>query len=156
VNDPTFAPQPLRDALASADAAPLALLALGIPLCPSCELLTTSLREIGRARPALEVQIAALSSPQEWADREKLLWPRGIHVSRASVPVLVLLRHGQVLAIRQGGGPASVIDTWLSEVLGPLTVPVTPGMTDEEGARLDAIADLRRRRLSTRYRLAVN
>lgn len=156
MNDPISAPQPLRAALASADASPLALLALGIPLCPSCELLTTSLHEIGRARPDLEVHIAALSSPQEWADREKLLWPRGIHVSRASVPVLVLLRHAHVLAIRQGGGPASVIDAWLSEVLGAPTVPVAPGMTDEEGARLDAIADLRRRRLSTRYRPAVN
>lgn len=155
VNDSTLAPQPLRAALALADAAPLALLALGIPLCPSCELLTASLNEIGRARPGLDIHVAALSSAQEWADRERLLWPRGIHVGRASVPVLVLLRNGQVLAIRHGGGPASVIDSWLSEVLGPPAVPIAGGMTDAEGERLDAIADLRRRRLATRYRSVV-
>jgi hypothetical protein len=156
VNDPTVVPKPLREALASADAAPVALLALGIPACPACEMLTASLSEIARSRPTLEVHNAALSTPQEWVDRAELLWPRSIHVSRASVPVLVLLRHGKVLAIRQGGGPAAVIDQWLTEVLGPADIPVAAGISADEGARLDEIADLRRRRLSTRYRSTLN
>lgn len=119
-------------------------------------MLTASLSEIARSRPGLEVHNAALSTPQEWVDRAELLWPRSIHVSRASVPVLVLLRHGNVLAIRQGGGPAAIIDAWLTEVLGPSDLPVAAEISADEGARLDEIADLRRRRLSTRYRSTLN
>jgi hypothetical protein len=140
---------PLEEGLAAADAAGTALLALGLPSCPACELLDATLAAIGVTRPGLWVGIAALATPEDWAARERLLWPRGIHVSRASVPVLVVLRNGDVLATRQGGGPASAIDAWLTEVLGPPEVPPGPGITGDEAIRLDSLANLRVRHLRT-------
>lgn len=150
MTDSTVHVHPLEEALAAADAAATALVALGVPLCPSCELLEASLLDISRRRPGLWVGIATLATADDWAAREHLLWPRGIHVSRASVPVLVALRRGDVLGIRQGGGPASVIDAWLTEVVGPPDVPPAPGITGDEAARLDALATLRGRHLRTR------
>ncbi len=136
--------------MAAADAAPLALVALGIPLCPSCELLEASLEAVARARPDLHVGIAALATPEEWAEREELLWPRGIHVSRASVPVLALLRDREVVATRHGGGPAALIDAWLSEWLGEPANPLEPGLAASEVRRLEEVGTLRARHLSTR------
>ncbi len=156
VQDLTVAPRPLREALARADAASTALLGLGIPQCPACELLPTSLREIRRARPGLTVEIALLGSPADWADREQLLWPRAIRVSRASVPVLVLLRRGQLVATRAGGGPASAIDAWLTEALGPPDVPLASGLSELEIARLAQLDGLRTRHLATRGRSALS
>ena len=151
--EPTVTASPLRDALARADAAPCALLALGIPLCPSCELLEASLAAVARSRPGLAVEIAALATAQEWADREELLWPRGIHVSRASVPVLVLLRDGAVVATRQGGGPSGAIDAWLAGLIGPAGLPLDGVLSDGEVDRLAEVADLRARHLAVRARL---
>jgi hypothetical protein len=148
--------RPLGDALAAAAAAPQALLALGIPLCPSCELLEASLTAVRDARPGLVVEIAALATAEEWAQREELLWPRGIHVSRASIPVLVVMRDGDVVATRQGGGPATVIDAWVAEWLGPASRPVDDGLSDAERSALSGIADLRARHLSARGRLSVD
>ena len=141
--------RPLPEALAAARAAPVALLALGIPLCPSCELLSASLAVVREARPGLHVEVAALAAPEEWALREALLWPLGIHVSRASVPVLALFVDGAVAGTRQGGGPASVIDTWLAATLGPPTHPVVD-IADTEVERLADLASLRGRRLAAR------
>jgi hypothetical protein len=156
VDDLTAAAKPLRAALAQAERASTGLLALGIPLCPSCELLATSLDEIARARPGVSVHIAALTDPREWADREELLWPRGIHVSRASVPVLALFRAGEVVATRQGGGPASTIDAWLSAHLGPPAAPLESGVSAAETTRLTELTDLRRRRLTPRQRAPID
>lgn len=147
--------RPLWDALARADAADLAVLALGIPLCPSCELLEASLAAVAGARPGLAVEIAALATPAEWADREELLWPRGIHVSRASIPVLVLLREGEVVATRQGGGPAREIDGWLAAHLGPAAHPID-AVSEIEVQRLRAVAGLRARHLSARGHHAID
>lgn len=150
--EPTVPTTTLREAMARADAAPQALVALGIPLCPSCELLEASLTSIAASRPGLSVGIAALGTPQEWADREELLWPRGIHVSRASVPVLVIVKDGQVVTTRQGGGPAVVIDAWLTEHLGPAALP-PEALSEGERGRLADIAGLRARHLGARDRL---
>jgi hypothetical protein len=149
VADSTVRIYSLEEGLATADASGTALLALGLPSCPSCELLDATLAAIGRSRTDLWVGIAALATPGDWAARERLLWPRGIHVSRASVPALVVLHDGEVLAIRQGGGPASAIDAWLTEVLGPPDLPLEPGITGDEAARLDSLATLRVRHLRT-------
>ena len=65
------------------------------------------------------------------------------------MPALAVLRDGEVLAVRQGGGPASAIDAWLTGVLGPPDVPLDPGITGDESARLDALATLRARHLRT-------
>ncbi len=151
----TLTPGPLATELARALAAPTALMALGIPLCPSCELLTSTLGEIGVRRPNLTIAIAALSTPDEWAARTELLWPRGIHVSRASVPVLVLFRAGEVLAVRQGGGPAAMIDAWLTRELGPTGEPPITAITPTETVRLNELTSLRARHLGARDRRSV-
>ena len=127
------------EALAIAEAAPRAVLGLTMPLCSACMLLPASLAEVRRARPDVTVAIAEFASPADWEARERLLWPRGIHVSRASVPAMALLVDGEVVARRQGGGPAGAIDRWLAEHLGPADAPIGPEPTGAELAALDAI-----------------
>ena len=126
-----LAPRPLTDALAAIEGAPLALLGLGIPRCPASELLAASLPAVGRARPELAV-VFTLLEHSDWALRPTLLWPRGIRVSRSSVPSLSLLRDGTSVAHRLGGGPATAIDDWLSTLLGPAENPMTQGLTETE------------------------
>jgi len=132
---------PPEEALALVAAAPRAVLGLTMPMCSACMLLPASLAEVGRARPDVTVAIAELASPADWEARERLLWPRGIHVSRASVPAMALLVDGEVVARRQGGGPAGAIDAWLAAHLGPAARPLGPDPTPAELAALDAIGD---------------
>jgi hypothetical protein len=129
------------DALALVEAAPRAVLGLTIPRCSACLLLPASLAEVRRARPDVTVAIAEFASPADWEARERLLWPRGIHVSRASVPALALLVGGEVVARRQGGGPAGAIDRWLAAHLGPAAEPPGDDPTPAELAALEAIGD---------------
>jgi hypothetical protein len=129
------------DALALVEAAPRAVLGLTIPRCSACLLLPASLAEVRRARPDVTVAIAELASPSDWEARERLLWPRGIHVSRASVPALALLVDGRVVARRAGGGPAGAIDRWLAGHLGPAAAPPGDDPTPAELAALEAIGD---------------
>lgn len=134
-------PQPVEAALAAVSAAPLGLLGLTMPLCGACVLLPASLAEVRRARPGLAVAVGEFATVADWGRREDLLWPRGIHVSRSSVPALALLRDGEVVASRAGGGPAEAIERWLEPILGPPENPLPPdGPTDRELAALDAIA----------------
>jgi hypothetical protein len=125
----TIAPEPLGPLLARLDAAPWAVLALGIPRCPACDLLPATLGALAAARPGLAVGIGILATPEDWAQREALLWPRGIRVSRASVPALFVLREGRLAASRQGGAPAHALDVWLAGLAGPAETPVPPGPT---------------------------
>ena len=101
---------PPDEALALVEAAPRAVLGLTMPLCSACMLLPASLAEVRRARPDVTVAIAELASPADWEARERLLWPRGIHVSRASVPAMALLVDGAVIARRQGDARARAGD----------------------------------------------
>ena len=127
-------------ALAVVEGAPLGLLGLGMPLCSACMLLPASLAEVAAARPGLTVAMGEFASVEDWAQRERLLWPRGIHVSRSSVPALALLANGAVIATRPGGGPAAVIDRWLVPHLGPAARPPDGEPTARELAALDGIA----------------
>lgn len=135
-------PMPVADALAVVTCAPRGLLALGMPGCAACRLLPASLAEIARVRPGLAIAIGEFAGPDDWALREELLWPRGIHVSRSSVPALALLVGGEVVSSRPGGGPAFVIDRWLAEVLGPSPSPLAEEPTAGERAALEADAGL--------------
>lgn len=135
-----LAPLPVPEALGMVADAPHGLLALGMPGCAACALLPVSLREIRRARPGLTIAIGEFATIEDWVVREELLWPRGIHVSRSSVPVLALLADGEVVASRPGGGPAFVIDRWLETVLGPSPHPLEDRPTPDELAALDAQA----------------
>jgi hypothetical protein len=125
-------PEPLPELLERLCASPEALLALAIPRCPACELLPATLAAVARSRPRLAVGIAILATPDDWSARERLLWPRGIRVSRASVPALTILRDGQAVARRDGSAPARDLDRWLEEFLGPADVPIVEQMTPEE------------------------
>lgn len=133
---------PIPEALGVVLAAPNGLLALGMPGCAACMLLPASLVEVARVRPGLTIAIGEFATLEDWALREKLLWPRGIHVSRSSVPALALLAHGEVVASRPGGGPAFVIDRWLEDTLGPPSRPFGDAPTAGELAALDAQAGL--------------
>ena len=102
-------------------------------------LLPASLAEIARVRPGLVVAIGEFASIDDWRWREELLWPRGIRVSRSSVPALALLvGGGEVVATRPGGGPAMVIDRWLEPSLGPAAQPLGDEPTPAELAALEA------------------
>jgi hypothetical protein len=139
----TITPEPLATLIARMDPHEHALVVLGIPRCPACMLMPTSLAAVAAARPGLPVGMALLATPEDWASREGLLWPRGIRVSRSSVPALVLLAHGQAVATRMGGAPAHVIDAWLAGHLGPAERPLPAVETPEERAALGALAERR-------------
>jgi hypothetical protein len=98
---------------------------------------------VAEARPDLAVGISIMANADDWAQRETLLWPRGINVSRASVPALVVLREGVTVATRQGSAPAHALDVWLTEVIGPAARPIPPGPTPGEQALLAAGAPRR-------------
>lgn len=144
-------PVPLADAVAQVVAAPVGLLALGRPGCPACELLEVTLGIVAAVRPGLVVASAELDTPEEWAQRESLLWPRGIRVSRASMPTLVLLREGRAQDHRHAGGPAAQIDEWLTDHLGPGDITLT-GVSEVERRALSDVAALRERHLDLRAR----
>ncbi|MEQ8833515.1 MAG: hypothetical protein RIB67_03615 [Miltoncostaeaceae bacterium] len=128
------APIPVPDALAAAVDAPVALLGLGMPRCGACLLLPASLAEVVRVRPGLTAVMGEFRDLADWRLREELLWPRGIHVSRSSVPAMALLRAGEVVATRSGGGPAHVIDAWLTPHLGPAAHALPEAPTPAEHA----------------------
>jgi hypothetical protein len=134
-------PLPVAEALDVVTRAPVGLLGLGMPMCGACLLLPSSLAEVRRSRPGLVVAIGEFATVADWAERERLLWPRGIHVSRSSVPALALLRDGEVVASRPGGGPAVSIDRWLEPLLGPAELPLGDEPTAGELAALEANAD---------------
>jgi len=134
---PQTSPDPVAAALDRVLAAPVGLLGLGIPGCAACELLPASLAVLQRARPDLVVAMAHFAGPEDWRARETLLWPRGIHVSRSSVPALALCRDGEVVAGRPGGGPAHRIERWLAPLLGPPAQPVPEEPAPEELAALE-------------------
>ena len=137
---PAFRPLSVREALAAVVAAPRALLALGMPGCAACMLLPVSLMEVSRVRPDLTIAIGEFATIEDWAVREELLWPRGIRVSRSSVPALALLVDGRTIGSRPGGGPAFVIDRWLDTVLGPSPHSFHDQPTPAELAALDSHA----------------
>ena len=133
-------PVPVAEALARASAAPRGLLALGMRFCAACMLLPASLAEIARARPDLVIAIGEFAGPEDWGQREELLWPRGIHVSRSLVPAMAVLVDGEVVASRQGAAPAEQIDRWLEEVLGPAAHPLPGCLTPRELEALEAVS----------------
>ena len=136
-------PDSVADALATVSGAPLALLGLGIPRCPATQMLPASLGAVASARPELPVALGILATPEDWAARQALLWPRGIRISRSVVPVLFVLRDGHAVATRHGGASAAVIDRWLAEQagLGPSVLPDT--WADEERSELAMLAQRR-------------
>ncbi len=136
----TVIPEALGTALLRVIDPPVAVIGLGIPRCPATILLPASLTRVANARPDVPIALAILASPADWADRETLLWPRGIHISRSIVPVLVILRDGQEVATRRGGAPAHVIDAWLTEHIGPGAAALAQHLSDDEQRELSQLA----------------
>jgi thioredoxin-like negative regulator of GroEL len=130
----------LAAAIEAVDRAPAAALGLGIPRCPASAALGASLETIASARPGATVVMATLGSDRDWALREDELWPRGIRVSRSSVPVLVALADGRAIATRPGAAPAHVLDEWLSRYLGPPDRPVIDRPSERERDVLERTA----------------
>jgi len=145
-------PQPLAAAVETTDGAPAALLALGIPRCGACELLPASLGVVAASRPDLVVGFGLLSGPEEWAARADLLWPRGIRVARASVPAMAFLVDGVARARRHGGGPAYLIDEWLTPLIGPPRVPVPRREVTLEIEALERTNGLRAKQAYVKFR----
>lgn len=133
-------PTDVAAALRAVAAAPRGLLGLGMPMCGACLLLPASFAEVRRVRPGLVVAIGEFAGVEDWALRETLLWPRGIHVSRSSVPAMALLLEGEVVATRPGGGPAWVIDRWLEPHLGPAAESLPEGPTAAEERAFAAVS----------------
>lgn len=136
-DSPPVTPTDVSTALERVAAAPVGLLGLAMPLCGACLLLPASFAEIARVRPGITVAIGEFADVADWRLRETLLWPRGIHVSRASVPAMALLIDGRTVATRPGGGPACVIDAWLTPHLGPAERALPDGPTAAERRALD-------------------
>lgn len=131
---------PLDQAVEWLSEPPVALLSLGIPRCPASRALEASLEAISESRPRLPIARVVLATPDDWALRETVLWPRGIRVSRSSVPVLSLLRDGRLAVSRHGSAPAHVLDEWLSGEIGPATTPPKEVLTRSESAVLEETA----------------
>lgn len=102
----------LADAVRRIENAGQGLLGIGIPRCPASALLQASLGAIADDDPRRVVAMSTLRTTDDWAERETCLWPRGIRVSRASVPVVARYADGRWLT-RQGAAPATVLSAWL-------------------------------------------
>ncbi len=155
-NPSEIIPESLHAALDRLDDAELALLGLGIPRCPATQMLPASLSAVAVARPGLAIALGILATPDDWAARPTLLWPRGIRISRSVVPVLFVLRGGSAIATRHGGASATVIDRWVAEVtgLGPSDLP--DGWATEEARELDLLAARRAQHAAVKGRSAAD
>ncbi|GEM_PF-580958 len=130
----------LAERIGDVDAAPAALIAIGRPVCPACQMLPASLAVIAQARPTLAMMLVDMADEDDWVVRETVLWPRGIHVSPAAIPVLALMVDGHVVATRQGSAPAADLDAWITQTLGGAKSPVPAGVADAERAVLQRTA----------------
>lgn len=147
-----LSPMTVPEALALVVEASSGLLALGVPGRAACRLLPASLAEVQRVRPDLTIAIGEFRGVEDWGAREELLWPRGIRVSRSSVPAMALLVDGEVIASRPGGGPAFVIERWLGPLLGLSPHRFGDHPTAGEVAALDAQAQVIARHRAVKHR----
>jgi hypothetical protein len=120
-----------------------AVLVIGRPVCPACQVTGASLEAIGAARPDVLLVFVEMWGPEDWAIRKDALWPRGIRVSPSAVPLVALLKAGTVVATRHGAIPAHGLDAWIAESFGPAANPVPEGITDAEQEVLDRTAGRR-------------
>ena len=126
--------------MAEVEAAERAVVVIGRPVCPACQVTGASLEAIGEARPDVLLVFVEMWGPEDWAIRTDELWPRGISVSPSAVPAVVLMERGSVVATRHGAIPAHGLDEWITGSFGPATQPVPEGITTAEQAVLDRTA----------------
>lgn len=121
-------------------AAEQAVLVIGRPVCPACQVTGAGLDAITQARPDVVVAFVEMWGPEDWRARHEPGWPDGVSVSPSAVPALALMRRGEVVATRFGAVPAHDLDGWMSEHFGPAESPVPEGVTAAEQEVLDRTA----------------
>ncbi len=121
-------------------AAEQAVVVIGRPVCPACQVTGAGLDAIAGARPDVVVAFVEMWGPEDWRARHEPGWPAGMSVSPSAVPALALLRRGEVVATRFGAVPAHDLDCWIGEHFGPAATPVPEGVTPAEQDVLDRTA----------------
>lgn len=125
------------DDITSADQA---VLVIGRPVCPACQVTGAGLEALGTARPGLLMAFVEMWGPEDWRARTEPGWPDGVSVSPSAVPAIALMRGGEVVATRFGAVPAHDLDRWMEEFFGPADTPVPPGISAAEQEVLDRTA----------------
>ena len=121
-------------------AAEQAVLVIGRPVCPACQVTGAGLEALGNARPGLFMAFVEMWGPEDWRARGEEGWPEGVSVSPSAVPAIALMSQGRVVATRFGAIPAHGLDQWMEEYFGPAATPVPEGISDAEQAVLDRTA----------------
>lgn len=117
-----------------------AVLVIGRPVCPACQVTGAGLEALADARPGLFMAFVEMWGPEDWRARGEDGWPEGVTVSPSAVPATVLMRRGEVVAKRFGAVPAHDLDRWMDEHFGPAANPLPEGITEAEQAVLDRTA----------------
>ena len=130
----------LAGRMAEIAAADQAVLVIGRPVCPACQVTGAGLDAIGQARPDLVMAFVEMWGPEDWRARTAPGWPQGVSVSPSAVPAIALMAKGSVVATRFGAVPAHDLDAWMDEFFGPATSPVPPGISAGEQEVLDRTA----------------
>lgn len=121
-------------------AADQAVLVIGRPVCPACQVTGAGLEALGTARPGLLMAFVEMWGPEDWRARTEPGWPQGVSVSPSAVPAIALMKAGEVVATRFGAVPAHDLDQWMAEFFGPADAPVPPGISAAEQEVLDRTA----------------
>lgn len=121
-------------------AAEHAVLVIGRPVCPACQVTGAGLDAIGRARPGLVMAFVEMWGPEDWRARTEPGWPEGVSVSPSAVPAIALMARGRVVATRFGAVPAHDLDQWMDGFFGPADTPVPEGISAGEQEVLDRTA----------------
>lgn len=129
------------------------LLVLGREDCPACVVMGASAGVIARAWPDLAVWSVQFAEPSDWQARAAVLWPRGVHVSRAAMPSLALLQDGIVTWQGHGAVVAADLVARLQLHLGAPANAVAGIDGAEEQAR-QAVARRRAQLIRAHGRLA--
>lgn len=125
------------DEIAAADEA---VLVIGRPVCPACQVTGAGLEALAHARPRARQSSGPHISTNAMNSRGRAGWPDGVSVSPSAVPATVLMRRGEVVAKRFGAVPAHDLDRWMDDHFGPADAPVPEGITAAEQEVLDRTA----------------
>jgi len=67
-------------------AAEQAVMVIGRPVCPACQVTGAGLDAITQARPDVVVAFVEMWGPEDWRARHEPGWPDGVSVSPSAVP----------------------------------------------------------------------
>jgi hypothetical protein len=130
----------LADRMPQIAAADQAVMVIGRPVCPACQVTGAGLEALAAARPGVLMAFVEMWGPEDWRARGEAGWPEGISVSPSAVPAIALLSRGEVVATRFGAIPAHGLDQWMAEHFGAADTPVPEGISAAEQEVLDRTA----------------